>query len=157
MCRNSWLRAQITCGSPLALRATSHTRLKARDHCNLRAFIGWKGGDCPSSLHTRRWRPKGPKWTSWMKSLRDSNMADYGWGFMASRNLCQPHLLEVGLTKIPGDNDFFLIFFFQQDRFQDRLQGKFQDRQKTPPSNSLKLMEFETYYIKPNRPFFSCQ
>ena len=53
----------------IILRATSHTRLKAHDHCNLRAFIGQKGGDCPSSLHTRSWKPKGPKKTSWMKSL----------------------------------------------------------------------------------------
>ena len=53
----------------LKLRATSHTNLKARDHCNLRALTGHKGGDGPSSLHTRRWRPKGSKKTSWMKSL----------------------------------------------------------------------------------------
>jgi hypothetical protein len=51
------------------VRATSHTRLKAHDHCNLRALIGGKGGDRPSSLHTRRWRPKGPKKTSWIKSV----------------------------------------------------------------------------------------
>jgi hypothetical protein len=38
---------------------------------------------------------------------------------------------------------FFLIFL-QYGRFQDRLQGRFQDKQ-TPPSNSLKLIEFETY------------
>ena len=43
------------------IRATSHTRLKALDHGNVRALIGRKGGDRPSSLHTRRWRPKGPK------------------------------------------------------------------------------------------------
>ena len=35
-------------------RATSHTRLKAHDHGNVRALIGRKGGDRPSSLHTRR-------------------------------------------------------------------------------------------------------
>ena len=52
-----------------ALRATSHKRLKARDHCNLRGLIDRKGRDRPSSLHTWRWRPKGPKKTSWMKSL----------------------------------------------------------------------------------------
>ena len=51
------------------VRATSHTRLKAHDHCNLRALIGRKGGDRPSSLHIRRWRPKGPKRMTWMKSL----------------------------------------------------------------------------------------
>ena len=51
------------------VRATSHIRLKALDHGNVRALIGWKGGDRPSSLHTRRWRPKGPKKVSWMISL----------------------------------------------------------------------------------------
>jgi hypothetical protein len=44
-----------------ALRATSHTTLKAPDHGNVRALIGRKGGDRPSSIHTRRRRPKGPK------------------------------------------------------------------------------------------------
>jgi hypothetical protein len=53
----------------LYLRATSHTRLKTLDHGNVKALIGWKGGDGPSSLHTRRWRPKGPQKSSWMKSL----------------------------------------------------------------------------------------
>ena len=51
------------------LRGTSHTRLKAHDHGNLRALIGRKGKDRPSSLHTQRWKPKGPKKTSWMQSL----------------------------------------------------------------------------------------
>ena len=51
------------------LRATSYTRLKAHDHYRLRALIGRKGEDRPSSLHTQRWRPKGPKKTSWMESL----------------------------------------------------------------------------------------
>ena len=41
----------------LLLRATSHMRLKAPDHCILRSFIGWKGRDRPSSLHSRRRRP----------------------------------------------------------------------------------------------------
>ena len=60
---NSWLVGEV------ALSATSPKKLKARDHCNLRALIGRKGGNRPSSLHTRRWRSKGPKKTSWMKSL----------------------------------------------------------------------------------------
>ena len=29
------------------MRATSHMRLRAHDHCNLRALIGQKGGDRP--------------------------------------------------------------------------------------------------------------
>jgi hypothetical protein len=32
------------------IRATSHTRLKTRDHCNVRALIGRKDEDRPSSL-----------------------------------------------------------------------------------------------------------
>ena len=60
---DSWL------GCEVALRATSHTRLKAREHCNVRTLIGRKGEDCPSSLHTWRWRPEGPKKTLWMKNL----------------------------------------------------------------------------------------
>jgi hypothetical protein len=43
----------------------------------------------------------------------------------------------------------FLIYFFQHDIFHDILEGRFHDGH-TPPSNSLKLIEFETYYIKPN-------
>ena len=35
-------------------------------HCS------WKGGDRPRSLHTCRWRSKGPKKTSWMKSFMES-------------------------------------------------------------------------------------
>ena len=57
--RKVWLRTY--------LRANSHTRLKAHDHSNLRSLIGRKGEDHPSSLLTWRWRPKGPKKTSWMK------------------------------------------------------------------------------------------
>ena len=34
------------------LRATSHTRLRARDHSTSSTFIGGKGGAGPSSLHT---------------------------------------------------------------------------------------------------------
>ena len=71
MIRKQLGKKQVTLVSEgvCVLRATSHTRLKARDHCNLRALIGQKGRDCLSSLHTRRWRPKGPKKISWMKSL----------------------------------------------------------------------------------------
>ena len=36
------------------VKATPHTRLKAHDHCNLRALVGRKGGNCSSSLHTQR-------------------------------------------------------------------------------------------------------
>ena len=35
-----------------ALRATSHTRLRARGRCTSSTLIGGKGGAGPSSLHT---------------------------------------------------------------------------------------------------------
>ena len=35
----------------LPLRATSHTRLRARDHYTSSTLIGGKGGAGPSSLH----------------------------------------------------------------------------------------------------------
>ena len=37
---------------PILLRATSHTRLRARDHYTSSALIGGKGGAGPSSLHS---------------------------------------------------------------------------------------------------------
>ena len=72
------IHLQLAAGSPCSLvelialatlGATSHTRLKAPDRGNVRALIGWKGGDRPSSLHTRRSRPKGPKKSTWIKRL----------------------------------------------------------------------------------------
>jgi hypothetical protein len=54
----------------MTLKATSYIRSKVCDHCALRSLVGWKGQDCSSSLHTRRWRPKSPKKSSRMKSLR---------------------------------------------------------------------------------------
>ena len=45
-----------------AVLGALHTRdWRPKTICNVRALIGQKGGDCPSSLHTRRWRSKSPK------------------------------------------------------------------------------------------------
>ena len=77
---------------------------------------------------------------------------------MASRNLHQAYLLEVGMTQISEDHDYLNICF-QQDKFQDRFHNGFQYRfhvWQTPPSSSLKLVEFDTYYIKPNPPLCFC-
>ena len=38
----------------------------ARDHCMLKSL---SGRDYPSSLHTKRWRPRGSKKLSWMINL----------------------------------------------------------------------------------------
>ena len=46
---------------------------------------------------------------------------------------------RVGLTHIRET-----IIFFQRDIFQDIFEDTFKDSQ-TPPSSSLKLVEFETY------------
>jgi hypothetical protein len=45
---------------------------------------------------------------------------------MISWNLHQAHFQEVGLTQIPRYHDFKKKN--QDDKFQDTLQGKFQDR-----------------------------
>ena len=88
----------------LWLRAISHTRLKARDHCNLRALIGWMDGDRPSSIHTQRWRPRGPKRTSWTKSLLGVLHGRLWIGFHGLPEF------SSSLTQILGDHDFFNIF-----------------------------------------------
>ena len=94
-------------------------RLKARDQCNLRVLIGRKGGDPPSSLHTRRWRPTGPKKTPWMKSLL---------GFLHGALWIRFHglpELEVGLAQIARDRDFFLIFFPNKTHFRTNYRANF--------------------------------
>ena len=59
-----------------SFRATSRMRLKPCGNCILRSLIGWTGRDRLTSLHTRRWRPKGPKKSSWMTDYMDSYMED---------------------------------------------------------------------------------
>ena len=52
---NAWLRLKAIWSSNhhnSAIRATLHTRLRARDHYTLSTLIGGKGGAGPSSLHT---------------------------------------------------------------------------------------------------------
>ena len=66
--------------SVLIIGPLLHTwdRRPVSDHCILRSLIGWKGQDHPSSLHTTRWRPKGPKKLShWCKNYLGSYMADH--------------------------------------------------------------------------------
>ena len=49
----------------------------------------------------------------------------------------------------------FLLFFLAR-HIAGRFHNRFQDKQTTP-NNSLKLIDFETYYINPNPPLFSRQ
>ena len=73
------------------LRATSHTILKAHDHCILRSLIGRKGRDYPSSVETRSCMPKDPKTLSWMKKCT--------WTLFIAQYILTFHgLLEFALT-----------------------------------------------------------
>ena len=45
-------RLPVSGGSLQLIRATSHTRLRARDQCASSTSIGGKDGAGPSSLHT---------------------------------------------------------------------------------------------------------
>ena len=60
----------------MILRATSHTRLKAHDHCNVRALIGRKGGNRTSLFHTNERSTWSPTW----------QVVEKRW--MVCRNLC---------------------------------------------------------------------
>ena len=51
------------------LRATSHTRLRARDHCTSSTLIGGKGGARQSSIHSVLEGPMEYVNASWMCSL----------------------------------------------------------------------------------------
>jgi hypothetical protein len=70
-------------------------------------------------------------------------------------------LPEFSLGPPPRDHDSIQIlrdhdsiqYFFQHDKFHGKFHNRFQDKQ-TPPSNPLKLIEFEIYYNKPNPLFF---
>jgi hypothetical protein len=54
------------CATSEDLKATSHTRLRAHDHCTTRTLIGGKGKAGPSSLHTALEGPMEYVNTRWM-------------------------------------------------------------------------------------------
>ena len=106
-------------------RATSHTRLKVHDHCNLRALIGHKGGDRPSSLHTQRWRSKSPKKTLWMKSLHGVLHGGLWIRFHVLLEFSSGLPPRGGMTQKSGDHELFNVF---SDKFQGIFQNKFHNR-----------------------------
>jgi hypothetical protein len=56
--KNSYKTSRVTSRStPTHFRATSYTRLTARDHHTSSTLIGGKGGAGPSLLHTMREGP----------------------------------------------------------------------------------------------------
>ena len=56
---------------PIYLRATSHTKLRARDHYTSSTLIGGKGRVGPSLLHTMLEGPTEYVNARWIKSLYD--------------------------------------------------------------------------------------
>jgi hypothetical protein len=82
------------------LRATSHTRLRARDHDTSSTLIGGKGGAGPSSLHTTIWGTNGVcECKMDVKVHRGSYVASNGLCFMITWPIFKNHHLEVGLTQ----------------------------------------------------------
>jgi len=74
-------------------RATSHTRLRARDHYTWNTLIGGKDRVGPSSLNKSRLRDQRSMWMQYgCKVYMDFYMASNGSCF-------KNHLLEVGLTQ----------------------------------------------------------
>ena len=92
LCLNQVARAHV---------ATSHTRLRAREHCTSSTLIGGKGGAGPNSLHTAL---EGP--TEYISECKmdvkvymDSYMVSNGLCYMVIWIIFKNHLLEVGLTQ----------------------------------------------------------
>jgi hypothetical protein len=82
-------------------RATSHTRVRARDHYASSTLVGGKGGAGPSLLHTTL---EGPKeyiceCKMGVRVCMDSYMASNGSCFVITLILFKNHLLEVCLTQ----------------------------------------------------------
>ena len=82
----------------------------------------------PSSLHTRRWRPKSPKKTLWMKNV---HRVLHGGLWIRFHGL--PEFLS-GLPPRSGPHTNFVrpllfLLFFQRDTFRYKFQDKFQDSQ----------------------------
>jgi hypothetical protein len=86
----------------LHLRATSHTRLRARDHITSSTLIGGKGGAGPSSLPDYAWGTNG---VYRCKVYVDSYLASNGscfmviWTIFKNLHCFWKPSLEVGLTQ----------------------------------------------------------
>ena len=77
------------------LRATAHTRLRARYHYTSSTLIGGKGGDGPNSVHTTVEGPMGYmcECTMAVKVYLDSYMASKGSCFLVTWTIFKHHLL----------------------------------------------------------------
>jgi hypothetical protein len=81
------------------VRATSHTRLKARVHYTLGTFIGGKSGAGPSSLHITLEGPTEYVTTRWMKRVYGFLHGIKWIVLLVTWILFQNHLLGVGLIQ----------------------------------------------------------
>jgi hypothetical protein len=142
MIHSAFFNTTIIIGSKFnSVFATSHTRLKANDHCNLSKSSRWtKGGDCSSSHHTRRWTPEGPKKTSWMKSLRGVLHGGLWIRYHGLLKFASGPSSRGGPDANSGDRDFF--FFFQQDIFQVKLHGIFHNSSRTDKHRQVILLNW---------------
>ena len=103
-----------------SLRVTSHTRLRACDHCTSSTLIGGKGRAGPSSLLHITLEDQQSMWMQdGCKVYMDYCMAANGSRFMVTWAIFKNHLLEVArpITK-PGDhgtlnahNRWFILFY----------------------------------------------
>ena len=86
-------------------RATSHTRVRARDHCTSSTLIGGKGGAGPSSLHTTLEGPTEYVNAKWMQSLHGF-LHGIRWTMFHCRLDClQKSPLGGKPNTKPGDHD----------------------------------------------------
>jgi hypothetical protein len=86
-------------------RATSHTRVRARDHCTSSTLIGGNGGAGPSSLHTTLEGPKEYVNAKWMQSLHGF-LHGIRWTMFHCRLDClQKSPLGGKPNTKPGDHD----------------------------------------------------
>ena len=131
-------------------RATSHTRLKAHDHWKSKNSH-WSKGRRPSKFnpHTKvkAWRPK-------------EDFMDENYTRSPTRRTMDKVSWSPGISVMPTSwclnfrETWFKFFFPTRSDVRTYCKANSRIDRQTPPSNSLKLIEFKTHYIKPNPPLF---
>ena len=131
--RGPWLMCEVD------LKATSHTRLKAPNHGNVRALIGQKDGDRPSSLRTRRWRPKGPK----EKFVIEKSTWSPTW------QVVDKGAWSTGICIMPNTNSgrpCFFDFFFSSNRTNFKTDGRVDSKIDSKTDKHHQVVILLTWY-----------